>query len=399
MVLIFNKFYYVVAILLLPHFFYSQDKLIEEISNVKTIIKSDASASMDKIISCSYDDEIYFTTQSNYRSLNYRCIYILNNNKSSLDSITIFRNNKTKDFFEERFFSFAIVKNKIVLLTDPHIVTLTFKKNKIEEISSIKNEKFFNTVKLLDDNYLFLYINYNFHPFDSPDKHVWAKLNLKSNKIEDLKKMNEENSIFSHFVNNWVSVYKNEIAYSMTSKYKIYLFNKNFELYDSIISNKLDSNQIFLNSLKLKNNYSKDDINEIMKKDAEFLKRIQKIFLLDSTHLLVMLKLPKTSNCEFDLWVKKNGSWSINKTSIINNSYVANQFYDEKNTLFDAFFGNVNGIVYKGNFEFSTIYFPYLENIKTNSFNINTDYNEKINNLVKKNELYYGIKNYRIETK
>ncbi len=385
-----------VAVLLLPLISQSQQSMIKEILNKDTQIKSDESSSMNRIISANYGENIFFMSQTKYNSLKHRYIYKFNIKTGDSDSLKISYSKETKSFINERFFSIEVTDNKIIILTDENINILQYSNNKINSITSIKNKYFFSYIKKLNNNEFFLYVNYNFHPLDAPDRHVWAKLNLTTNNITDVKKMSEDNAIYSHFVNNWVSIYNGLIAYSNTTEYKITFYNSNFTKMDSLISDKLDSNKIYLNEVDSNNDYSKEGITNMMKKDEQSLKRIQKIFLLDSAHIMVMVKIPKTPKCEFDLWSKTNNNWSLNNTELISNFYESNKKYEQNNQLAEGFFGNVNGVLYNKNNEYNIIYFPFMENIITESFDYNIDYNDKINSLVKKQKLTYGIKKYKI---
>lgn len=390
-----TKFYYLMATLFgLPLFILSQNKIISESNNTNSNVK--VIGNNTNIIVCFNNNKIYFTDQFNIDTKKNRNIYyydILNNNYST---IKIEYNKANKAFFYTRIFSFELENNKLIVLTDSYIFTLLLEQNTATVIKSVKNAKasFNKIIKISNENFL-LYVNYNFHPLDALDKHVWAIYNLETSNISSITKMDEVDYIFTHLVNNWLSVYKGLIAHSQSSNYKVFFYNDKFKTIDSLVSNKLIDNNKFLNNLN-KNVKSKDDIYNIIKQDDSSLTRIQKIFLLDSNNLLVMVKLPKTRDMVFDLWKKINNQWMLQKTEMSSPFYREGEMYNNTNNTFNPLYGNLNGIAYDNNYNFYVIYSPFIENIETKSFNIDEDYNKKVNDMVKKNNLYYGVRKISI---
>ena len=388
-----------VTIILLPLLFNAQSVNLKEVTNNNLLISGNETSVANKILSAENGDYLFFTTRSRSVITKNRCIYRINKKSYQIDTLKITSSKNVKSFIDEMFFSFDVTDDKIIILTDMEIIVLTYEKNVISFSSKIKNTYYFNYIKKLNNKDFFLYVNYNFHPLDAIDKHVWAKYNLDENKITGIKKMDETNSIFSHSTNSWVSVNNGIIAYANTINYKIKLYDSNFNCIDSIISNKLDNNSTHIEEIRSENNYSKEGITNMIKIDDINLKRIQKIFLNDSHHILVMVKSPKTFKCEFDFWQKKDNKWQLNESKVFSNFYEEGQVYHSENDLLEGFYGNVNGISYDQNNNFNIIYFPYMKNVVTTSFNLETDYNDVLNKMVNDKSLYYGIKKYKITYK
>lgn len=389
-----NYFNSVVAFLLLPLFFLSQNSFVKEISNSNTDIKVDPSAT--KTLSYLFKNTIYFIDPNKYdkKELIINTYDISTDKKSS--SYVIENSKENRALLNDRIFSFAVVTNSLIALTDSYIFILNLEKNKATVKYSIKNEKAaFNKIKPINEKEFLLYVYYNFHPLDAPVRHVWAKLNLNKKSVEQITKRDDKYAVYTHMVNDWISTYKGLIAHANTTDYHIGFYNEQFDKIDSICSDKLNSNQAFLNLIP-QNITSKGEIAEIIKKDDSLLKRIQKIFLLDSTTLMVMLKVPNTRNAEFDLWQKKENKWQLAKTESINTFYQAKQQYNNLNNKFNPFYGNMYGVVLGESKTFYILYTPFMNDIVTESFDLNKDYNQQINEMVRTKKIYYGIRKVKI---
>ncbi len=375
----------------------SQTTLLSELSNTQLTLRSTALTSMQRIFSTAISDTILFVPQ-NFTNVDKVCTvfrYIVSQNKS--DSLQFKLDKNLKKIFKYSCLNIYATNTYFFVFTDQNIVVFKYVKNILEFVKVIPNEKSFARAKALDDKNLLLYVNYNFHPMDEEDKHVWGKLNLQTLTIESVKKMPDDNARFTHFVNDWISTYKGYIAYANTANYKVTFYDKNFNKTDSIVSNVLDSNKFIISKFKFENNYSKEDITVLMKEDANTLKRIQKITLLDSTHVLVILKLPKTQNCQLDTWKKTNGIWTLYATETVDSFYQKGKAYTKENTPRFGLFGNANGVSYLSKGIFSIVYFPYMKPIETLNYEMDRDYNGALNELVKTNQLYFGIRQYAVK--
>jgi hypothetical protein len=383
--------------LLLPELFLAQSNELKQLSNQSLPVKSDVVTSMRKILSSNLGDIIFFTPENFCNSDKVAKVYKYSLSQNKVDSLQFKLDKKIKKYFKFSNKSICATKDYFFILNDENIVVFKYNKLKLEFLKVIVNEKSFNKAKILDATTLFLYVNYNYHPMDEPDKHTWGKLNLQTLTIESVKKMPDDNVMFAYFVNDWFSIYNGLIAYANTSNYKITLFDKNFNKTDSIVSNVLDSNKRIISKFKFQDNHSKDDIAVLMKEDANTLKRILKITLLDSTHVLAILQLPKTQNYQLDTWKKTNGTWTLFASETVNSSYQKDKAYTKDNTPRFGLFGNTNGVSYLSKGIFSIIYFPYMNAIETPSYDMERDFNGALNELVKTNQLFFGIKQYAIK--
>ncbi len=394
----FNNYFLILVIaLLLPELDLAQANLLKQLSNHSLPVKSDAVMSMRKILSSNLGDTIFFTPQNFCNTSKIAKVYRYNLNQNKIDSLQFKIDKKIKKYFKFSNKSIRATKDYFFILNDENIVVFKYNKLKLEFLKAIPNEKSFNKANQLDQNTLFLYVNYDYHPMDEPDKHTWGKLNLQTLTIESTKKMPDENVLFSYFVNDWFSICDGSIAYANTSKYKITFFDKDFNKTDSITSNSLDSNQQLINKFKFKNDYSKDFVESLMKEDMVKLKRIEKITFLNNTSLLVILKLPKTQDCQFDIWKKNKNIWQLTYSEIIKTNYEKDKAYTKEDMPRFGLYGNANGVSYLSKGIFSVIYFPFMNAIETPSYDMERDFNGALNELVKSNQLYFGIKQYAVK--
>ncbi len=320
-------------------------------------------------------------------------------NNKSLKTITIKKTKDNKMFFNQYIDAIAFLGNKLVTLNYKYIFTFVKINDAEYKLSKvIKNDGSFNRLFALTPKEVLCYVNYHFHPLDEANMHTWAKLNITNDSLGAEKHMDDGNVLFSYFVNSWLSTYKGLIAYSHTTDYSINFYNDKLEIIDSIRSNKLDQNKVKLYSLPDGSGHSVDDMNAISKADDTLLNRIQKIYLLDSTHLLLTVKQAKTKHYIFDLWQKTEKGWIIKKSSDLPSYYEDGKEYTGANNSVTGFFGNFDGFVYAGNNDFYFFYYPFMENVISKSYNSQVDYFDKENELARKKELYYGIKKIKVLT-
>lgn len=349
---------------------------------------------MNPIVITKNNNTIFFTDKNPTTSEKKITIYSFDLAKTKFDSILIYKDKETKELFGDRRLSICIKDNNLIILTDGDIFIFKIKNKSLKLSKRIKNPKFFNDIINLGKDDLLLYVNYDFHPMDSKDKHLWGKLNIEEGKITVEKRMPDDNVMFTYFVNKWISTYNGLIAYSKTSTYNIKLFDSNFNAIDSIVSDKLDSNILHIEKLEKINRNSKEGIYEVKKLEDSVLIRIQKVFLLDSSHVLVLLKRPKNKSYIMDLWEKKSNSWIQTNSSSISGFYNDGETYSKENPPVFNLFGNVNGLLYLEHNKFISIYFPYREYLKSNSFNRKIDFDDPTNEIIKSGDTYYGIQEF-----
>ncbi len=382
-------------VILQPLCVFSQNTIYKEVYNLNTKYAPDKLTPSSSIMAY-HDGFVFSIAKFNCIEKDFLVIKQYNIKKQNLSLIKIKKTKENKKLFSESIFSFAVTENKLVIITGYNIFIFDKKNDDLQLKKVLKNKQSFTRVFRLNSKNLLLYVNYNFHPLDSPDIHVWAKLNLDGDSIYSVKKMGDESKQFTYFVNEWISTYKGLIAYAHTTDYTIRLYNQNFEQVDSIKSDLMNVNLPLLKYISSGDEHSSDEMTAIRKADDTLLTRIEKTFLLDSTSLLAIIKLPKTNYLRFDLWKKINTKWSITKTNTLPSYYQKGGAYNEKNNELTGFFGNYDGLIYAGNFDFYFFYFPFIENITTKSFNFEEDYNDKINKLTREKQIYYGIKKIKI---
>ncbi len=300
----------------------------------------------------------------------------------------------TKVLFRSRIDALEVVGDYLVILTDPAIVVLKMTKGKAEFVQKTANTKSFNFIKKLGKDKLFLYVNYNFHPMDAPDKHVWACYDLSGNEIVQSKKMPDDNAIFSHYVNSWLSTCGDRIAYSKTTEYSVYFYNSAFEKTDSITSDLLSANRKYLDGFAKPFEFSKDHIMSIQQADDSVLTRIQKVFYLDSAHVLLSLKLPKLKKLGLHLWEKRNNAWNLIRTDSIPYFYEPGKAYTAQDNSMTGFYGNADALLNDGKGSIYYIYSPYMDKILTASFDMQRDYTDNVNKLIKNRNMTYGLKKF-----
>lgn len=389
-----NKFIMAVLIVL-PLYNFSQNSIYKEEYNINTFLAPNK-ITMSKTIITNNNNYVYALSQNYSCKNNFLTINQFDIKSKKINVIKIKKEKNLNTLFAESIYSFVVTDNKIIFLTNSSIFIFLLNNGEYKLESTIANIKSFTKLYCLNSNEILLYVNYNFHPLDVQEKHLWAKLNLSNNQIYSHKIMDNQNVRFSYFVNDWISTYNGLIAYAQTTDYNIKIFNQDFNVIDSIVSEQLVNNKSYMKFISNGDEYSSDEMNEIKKADDTLLTRIQKIFLLDSTHILAILKLPNTKNMKFDIWHKNNNSWSLIQIDTLPYYYETGKKYDNFNNKITGFFGNFDGLTYLKNNEFYFFYFPFIENIISDSFDRKKDYDDKINELTREGKLYYGIKKISI---
>lgn len=383
------------ALLVLPFFIISQNKVYTEDFNIDLHVK-EVNTYMGRTCASLSGNNIYFikgTAAANEKRMLHT--YDLNTHKT--ENIEIENSKDTRLLFRDRIDAFEVIGDTVVILTDPAIIVLKISKGKAQFLQKTINTKFFNYISKTSDHKLFLCVDYNFHPMDAPDKHVWANYNIAKNEIVNTKKMADDNAIFSHFLNGWVSLCGDKIAYSKTMEYAIYFYNSSFEKTDSITSDLLSSNKAYSGTLSRPFGFSKDHIVNIQQLDDSALTRIQRIFYIDSAHLFVTLKLPNVKQLGVHLWEKKGHVWSLIKTDSIPYFYEAGKVYTDRNNSMTGFYGNADALICDGKGSIYYVYSPFMDKIITKSFDMQADYTNKINDLIRANNVTYGLKKFSFE--
>lgn len=384
------------ATMLLPLFCISQNRVFRHAENINTGIHS-TNSYPDKIVGCYFQENIYATTADNSTGSELT-ISQFNINTHASVAIQIKKSKSTSTLFGRSILALSVRGDKFYLLNSSYLNILKRQGDQLVFIKAIENKPSFNTIHPLGENTLLLSVNYNFHPMDEAHKHTWAKFDLAKDSLQPEIYRNEENARFSYFVNSWLTTYKGLIAYSKTTEYNIRFYNNDFQLQDSIVVDDLKSNDAVLHLLPMGNEYSTDEMKKIRAVDDSLLHRIEKIFLVDSNNLLVTIRRPKSKTYRFDLWQKYSGKWKLLNSQLVENNYIENTRYTPANNQIHGFFGNHSIVVSDENGTFYNYYFPFRENVISDSFNMQKDVVDPTNELTRKNRLFYGVRKLKIVT-
>jgi hypothetical protein len=197
-------------------------------------------------------------------------------------------------------------------------------------------------------------------------------------------------------VNSWTSVYGNRIAYAESASYKVHIYDDRFRQIDSLSSDELDGNKPYLDELTERELSSKEAVMAMKKLDDSLLIRIRKVWLLDDTSLLVLLKLPNSSVTWLDYWQKSDGRWSKAFREVSTLWYEEGQAYSPEKITHSSFYQNVSGFTYLGNKEFIDIYYPFTPTVTTESFSRSNDFDTLQNQVIQDEKTAFGIKTLRV---
>jgi|GEM_PF-3392579 len=375
---------------MLPFFLTSQNRVYTEEFNVDTRIE-EANAYSGRTCAALSDGKVY-VIRSSAGNEHKGTLHVYDLATQRHEDIAFADSRETKALFRGRIEALEVVGDKVVILTDPAIMVFKLGKGKAEFFQKTENTRSFNVIKKLGKDQLLLYVNYNFHPMDAPDKHVWAYYDISGNSIIRARKMPDDNAIFSHYVNSWISTCGDRIAYSKTTEYAVYFYNASFAKTDSITSDLLSSNRKYAELLARPFEFSKDNIMSLQQLDDSALTRIQKVFYLDTAHVLLTLKLPKLRQLGIHLWEKRSDAWSLIRADSIPYFYEAGKAYTTKDNSMTGFYGNADALLNDGKGTIYYVYSPYMDKILTSSFDMQTDYTDKINGLIKNKRVTYGLK-------
>lgn len=384
------------AVLLLPLTFYSQKVPFLVAENINTRVTA-LNGIPDKIVGC-YDHAKIYTTTANGAMGGTLSIYEYDLTQHAASSFTIKKNKTNGSIFGSMILAISVQGDKLYILNSNYLHILKKEGSHLNLYKSLANTASFNTIHKLGKNQLLLSVNYNFHPSDEPHKHTWAKLNINTDSLYPESYREEDNAKFSYFTNSWLSTYKGLIAYSKTSEYVIKFHDDNFAVIDSINTHDFDSNQALAKFVPDGNEYSADNMKRIGTASDTLLHRIEKIFLIDSTKLLVTIKQPRSNYYRFDIWVKNDKEWKRSVSRQLESNYLPYKRYTDDNNQIHGFYGNHAIIVSDEKKHFYNYYYPYRNNIVTESFNMEKDLIEPLNDLTRKNQLYFGIRKIEIVT-
>lgn len=377
-----------VVALLSPQTLLSQENILSNRQNIKGV-RVDYAETYNSIKSTYSDSVIYYISPNTYSDL--RTLYTHNLRGSKNDSLRINKKREYKSFFNTSIYSFNVIKDKYVFVCSDYIYIFKRSKNQLTFVSKLKNiHNFINSSVL--GNKILLNVFYNFHPEDAENNHVWALLNIEALLLENVKIKPNDDIIFSPFVNSWFSTYNFKLAHSLSSEYTIRIYNDKLEQIDSIKTQEFDSNKPIVNDLIKVNYHSKDAISNLWELDDSLLTRIRKIYYLNDTTLLALIKMAGKGNVRADYWQKKGSNWIRIHQDYSSDWFIEGQSYSSEKITYQDFYQNAWGFVYLGSYKFSAIYFPFIPIVNTTSFDRNKDCYLPQNNAIKNHETYIGIR-------
>ncbi len=374
-----------------PIFCASQENTVELISNKPVLEIEDNIYLKSKL--CGYQNFRLYSSETVNGKI--REFYYYNTSKSRFVILKVRLNKKNKRFFYDRILSLGLIKNNVLVLTNNHIVLYHInEKNELTLERYEKNTDNYNVCKSLGENF-FLYVNYKFHPLDAKYQHVWAIYDLKNQKINKQMVMPIFDINYTFFVNSWIDTYGDKIAYAHSSEYKIYFFNESLTKTDSIISPNpiIDVSENF-NELDLG---SREGISNFRKIDDSLNTRIRKVFFVNDSSLLILLKIKNSDSLQLDVWSRKQGKWQLTKNNKYTTWYKEKERYNEKELKsLSELYQNVNDIYINDQGEFEIWYYPYMENIVCDSFNSNSHFFSIQNKIILNHETKIGVKLFGI---
>jgi hypothetical protein len=160
---------------------------------------------------------------------------------------------------------------------------------------------------------------YNFHPDDEKNKFVIFKIDSKNGQILDSAVINYGHDIpYTILVHKFFDVCNSNIVFTKSTYPHIYFVNHHLRVYDSIKV----LEELFINNIHFENendytllNQSSKDVYFKMKKMDSVNYRIEKIFYVTPSHLVISVKPPGTTFTVREIFlIKKAGNeYTISK--------------------------------------------------------------------------------------
>lgn len=335
------------------------------------------------------------TTKFHFSNTN-RPVIIFDRRENKAYELILHKNKWNKMFNASTITSMTLIQNHLFVVTNLALFEIKINQNALsaEIVFFVKNtDNFQHSYKLGDQ--IFLSVFYNFHPQDAKHRHIWALYDSNDKRIKQRTIQQERDVEFSHFVNKWFDTADETIYHAQTTRYFVGIYNKQFQLIDSISSNEWLENEEKLKKINLSNLHSKDQIMKLDPFDQKELNRIIKIYALDNHNLIVLVRTKDSpTHLRMDHWRKKVNTWEKCTENVYAKWYEDGKSYTEEEvkTVTD-FFQNVNDLHYLGNNTFELWYYPFLPLLNTPSFNIQKDYYDLRNQKILDKSTTFGKKN------
>ncbi len=226
----------------------------------------------------------------------------------------------------------------------------------------------FDNVRLLTDNRLVLFRNYNAHPSDYPypQKTSLAIFDLKAKKIVRQAFPVFDNIYFTHLIGSFIDVHPSgKIAMTQTATYNFKIYDPKFQIVSEYADNSLRNDSGTLRTLEVLNiNKRSGPVKPIIEKVAEAdedFNRIERIHFLNDNTILIIKKV-KDKRFEYKLMDVFDISFRNAKKIVSNFKYDLdyNNFSNESVEQFPVVWGNsANFHIGEGWLFFSETYVPY----------------------------------------
>lgn len=375
--------YLLLAVLMLPVTSFSQELKVDICSNTKIV--SNLDLSLERGVRFAYTDSFRILTFSSSMS-DDRKFFIYDISGKKLSELNIKKIKKFDNLGQELVHSMTILQNALIVVSSNYITQfeVDFENKKLLLINQIKNKDNFLYCSNLDST-IFLSVLYNFHPNDADNNHVWGIYNIQNRNIVKTQIMPDNDKIFSHFVNKWFDTHHNKILYAHSSEYKIYIFDNELNIKDSIVSPELNSNLPIIDSLTQISNSvrSKEKIELLKKIDDNFLTRIRKVYFLDSITIGVLIKKKNEDSLILDVWKNNNNVWSKFATKSFTIWYVEGQSYTSDNvSMLQMFYQNLNDFKLTKNSIFESWKIHFTPTVNTINFKKDQYYEDQNNQLL-----------------
>lgn len=259
--------------------------------------------------------------------------YKINLKTDKIDTIELLFHVDKNDYFSTTSLS-KIAVTKDFLIMSGFDKTRIFKNfsNHFKEYDFIKANGFHldNFYKINDYKFACSML-YNFNPNDDQSKLRLLTYDVIQKKVIDkIEKSNVLGIEFTHFPIQMIDSKENLIAISDLTEYKILLLNSNLKTIDTI--KLINGSWKNFSDFKIKDYGS--DIPKLMRdfeKYDDSISRIEKVFIVNDTSILVIHKQPKdqlTYKRKLDMWTKENNTW---KLAIFNQ--ILNYSSNDKDTI------------------------------------------------------------------
>ena len=186
----------------------------------------------------------------------------------------------------------------------------------------------FSAIRLLPEDQLLIYNNYNSHPKDNPDRTILHVYDCKNHKIIYTNKPRFNAIQFSHFSpNQWLDVSSKNIVFAQTTSYSMAFFNFKLNVTNNFMSK--EKNWVYADTIRIKALESvkpalnaKGFIENLMPMEDSVC-RIEAVYFLNDTKLLVR-KIPANAKQKnrirtYDILVldANSNSWKISHHDIV----------------------------------------------------------------------------------